>query len=533
MWGFSSRTTALLAVLALFGALTATAASAQTTAATCDGEVATIVGTPGADNLVGTPGPDVIAGLQGNDTINGGGGDDIICGGQGNDVLRGGEGFDIIFGAQGDDVIYAASGTTTALREDTRGARMFGGAGNDVINGSARWDRMQGGPGNDSLFGFEGRDWMRAGADNDTVNGGLGIDDMHGGNGRDTIELTSGDLVRGGAGLDLCNLGSGTVEMIISCGLNEREQAVVPAGAFTHTSFGGDTWTGEVHGVVPAGIGEFNNVEGRCFLVLGQITPGAISSGSVVSNGFTTPDIGVIVDGEYIDDGTECETAPAELVGYEWILLANATSGTDIPFYSEIFLPTTETGTITEVIVGDPRFGGDFVSIPPVTLPSIPIPTGLRVGSQVPDEGPIGVGAEFSYTRFDRDTWAGRVTAIESAPLSQFNNQEGRCVLVLGELTPTEIDEGIVSNPFSTPPIGVIIDGRYVADNTRCDTEAVEDRGFGWILDAEVTANTRYEFFAEFFIPEADDGTISHVVVGDHRVPEAFIFSSELLALTN
>jgi len=521
-----------LAVLALFGALTATAASAQA-AVTCDGIPATIVGTPGADNLVGTDGPDVIAGLQGNDTINGGGGDDVICGGQGNDVLRGGQGFDIIFGAQGDDIIYAATGTTTAQREDTRGARMFGGAGNDVINGSARWDRMQGGPGNDSLFGFEGRDWMRAGADNDSVNGGLGIDDMHGGNGRDTLALTAGDMVRGGAGFDLCNLGSGQPGMIVSCGLNEREQAVVPAGAFTHTSFAGDTWTGEVHGIVTADIGEFNNVEGRCFLILGEITPSAISSGSVVSNGFTTPEMGVIVDGEYYQDGTECDTDAAEELGYEWILLANATSGTDIPFFSEIFLPTIETGAITDVIIGDPRFGGDVVSTPPVSLPSIPVPTGQRVGAQVPDEGPIGVGAEFSHTWLDRDMWMGRVTAIEPAPLGQFTNDAGRCVLVLGEITPTFIDEGIVSNPFTTPEIGVLVDGRYIEDGARCGTDAVEDRGFGWILGAEVTVNTPYEFFAQIFIPDVDDGTISHVVIGNHREPEAFIFSVSAQALTN
>lgn len=100
---------------------------------------------------------------------------------------------------------------------------MFGGAGNDTIHGSDRWDRMQGGLGQDQLFGYQGRDWIRAGGDNDTVDGGPGIDDLHGGNGRDTIALTSGDVVRGGAGLDLCTIAAGAPAEVRSCGINSRE----------------------------------------------------------------------------------------------------------------------------------------------------------------------------------------------------------------------------------------------------------------------------------------------------------------------
>ena len=195
----------------------------------CSGIPATIVGTPGNDTLNGTPGPDVIVGREGNDTIRGLGGDDIVCGGKGNDIIYGGAGFDILFGAQGADTLYSTNGTSPSQRQDTRGARMFGGAGNDIIHGSARWDRMQGGVGNDQLFGYEGRDWIRAGANNDTVDGGPAVDDLHGGNGRDTIMLTDGDNVRGGAGLDLCNIALGSADSIISCGLNVREVSAIAA----------------------------------------------------------------------------------------------------------------------------------------------------------------------------------------------------------------------------------------------------------------------------------------------------------------
>lgn len=192
----------------------------------CDGRVATIVGTPGDDEISGTDGPDVIAGLQGNDTILGRGGDDVICGGTGDDTLAGGDGFDIIFGAQGNDTIFAATGSTEAARKDSRGARIFGGKGDDVVYGSNRWDRMQGGPGEDLLLGFEGRDWMRGGPDADQVDGGEGIDDLHGGNGKDLVLVTTGDTVRGGAGRDQCDL-AGEPKLLRSCGRNKIEPLVV------------------------------------------------------------------------------------------------------------------------------------------------------------------------------------------------------------------------------------------------------------------------------------------------------------------
>lgn len=198
----------VLLVVALLSSMMVTAAEAAASAI-CDGQVATLVGTAGDDTLIGTPGVDIIAGLQGDDYIYGAGGDDIICGGIGNDILIGGLGFDIIFGAQGDDEIYSAgvdeSTIVPGALEDIRGARIFAGAGNDIVYGSDRWDRMQGGPGNDILWGFAGNDWMRGGPGNDEVVGHTGKDDLHGGSGSDLVLGERNDSnVRGGAGVDFC-----------------------------------------------------------------------------------------------------------------------------------------------------------------------------------------------------------------------------------------------------------------------------------------------------------------------------------------
>jgi len=98
--------------------------------ATCRGQAATHVGTPGADTITGTPGDDVIVGLGGNDVIRGKGGDDLICAGPGRDRVSGGAGNDRIFGQGGNDILR-------------------GGAGNDLLHGGGGRDICRGGPGTD------------------------------------------------------------------------------------------------------------------------------------------------------------------------------------------------------------------------------------------------------------------------------------------------------------------------------------------------------------------------------------------------
>ncbi len=82
----------------------------------CFGHAATIVGTPGNDELFGTEGDDVIVGLAGNDLIRGGGGNDIICGGPGRDRLFGEAGSDILAGGAGRDRLNG--GTDSDFRDD-------------------------------------------------------------------------------------------------------------------------------------------------------------------------------------------------------------------------------------------------------------------------------------------------------------------------------------------------------------------------------------------------------------------------------
>lgn len=149
---------------------------------TCNGKLATRLGTPGSDTIVGTSGDDVIVSRGGNDTVRGLAGNDTICGGHGNDSLDGGGGRDVLVGQAGPDTISGGAG-----RDDLSGGGgsdvIFGRGGNDTVDGGIGADLIRGGGGNDRLDGAGGSDNVRGEGGDDRVNGGLGSDRLSGGNG--------------------------------------------------------------------------------------------------------------------------------------------------------------------------------------------------------------------------------------------------------------------------------------------------------------------------------------------------------------
>lgn len=149
-------------------------------AQTCFGREATIVGTSGNDRLVGTPGTDVIIGRNGHDVIHGRGGDDFICGNLGFEPEPNYDTGDDLFGGPGND----------HLDGGFDGNSMSGGTGNDLIRtgqGSAHseglGDRLRGGPGKDRLVGGRLYDDIVPGPGRDYVDGG--------GNSQDSINFAA------------------------------------------------------------------------------------------------------------------------------------------------------------------------------------------------------------------------------------------------------------------------------------------------------------------------------------------------------
>lgn len=225
-------------------------------AATCFGAQATIVGTPGDDDIVGTDGADVIVSGGGDDRVRGGRGADLICAGAGNDQAWGGKAADRISGGAGDDNLAGFFGDDELLGQGGDDQLVLD-PGDDVVDGGigtnilivlghhASWrlriDLATGtasGRGHDQLRNIQNLvifDWSgavkafgsgqanlfevhsgsavlrgRAG-DDALLTFGPGADRLFGGSGDDALLADAGDdYLDGGPGTDYLDGGDGT-----------------------------------------------------------------------------------------------------------------------------------------------------------------------------------------------------------------------------------------------------------------------------------------------------------------------------------
>lgn len=147
-----ARLVAMLCVLAGAGLILAESPTATLGGPIwkCNGVPASIVGTPGRDELRGTRRSDVIVGRGGDDVIRGRKGGDLICGDRGDDRIRGGPSSDSSGG-------FGPTGACCS-----RG--LFGGPGRDRLTGGVGNDFANGGRGADLVIGNEGiRDYCGGG----------------------------------------------------------------------------------------------------------------------------------------------------------------------------------------------------------------------------------------------------------------------------------------------------------------------------------------------------------------------------------
>jgi Ca2+-binding RTX toxin-like protein len=148
----------------------------------------------------------------------GGAGPEVLVGTAGNDTLLSGAGDDTLYGAPGNDFLRADGGADIAL----------GGLGNDTLYGGSAVsdpnddakDLLYGDTGSDWLYGNGGGDVLLGGDGADTLYGGFGNDSLYGGadsdsitDGNDWIAAGPGaDSLRGGFGNDTLFGGSGIID---------------------------------------------------------------------------------------------------------------------------------------------------------------------------------------------------------------------------------------------------------------------------------------------------------------------------------
>ncbi|MFC8537448.1 calcium-binding protein [Streptomyces sp. NPDC057249] len=107
-----------------------------------------------ARTVLGGAGDDMVMGPG---TLYGGNGMDHLMGDNGNQRMWGGRGDDMIEGYGGDDTVYAGPGDDHVMGGDGRDI-LFGGSGDDLVHGEGGDDFVCGGTGKDALDGGDGRD---------------------------------------------------------------------------------------------------------------------------------------------------------------------------------------------------------------------------------------------------------------------------------------------------------------------------------------------------------------------------------------
>ena len=145
---------------------------------------------------------DNLFGGDGDDTLNGGDDWDNLHGEDGEDTINGGDGLDWIYGGDGDDTLNGDDGTD----------RLYGEDGEDTINGGDGLDWLFGGDGDDRLYGNDGDDLLFGDASDLSFlsnyvsegNGGHGDDRLYGNDGNDVLlsGLWGNDRLVGGRDTD-------------------------------------------------------------------------------------------------------------------------------------------------------------------------------------------------------------------------------------------------------------------------------------------------------------------------------------------
>jgi Ca2+-binding RTX toxin-like protein len=129
-----------------------------------------------AATVVGGSGDDVLTGGPLADTLTGGSGDDLIDGGLGADTLDGGSGVDALDYSSRDNGVVVDLGLSDPVagepgeQDSLKGfEKVLGGAGDDVLLGTAGPETLLGGPGDDRLNGRGGADVLVGGTGRDTA----------------------------------------------------------------------------------------------------------------------------------------------------------------------------------------------------------------------------------------------------------------------------------------------------------------------------------------------------------------------------
>jgi len=141
-------------------------------------------------------------------------------------------------------------------------------------------------------------------------------------------------------------------------------------------------------------------------------------------------------------------------------------------------------------------------------------------------DSPIAAGAVWEYDSSwfgeDATVWDGIVLGVTEVPVNEYSAEEGTCYAILGTLMPTSLAEGeSFTSWIDAPSLGLIVNGTVQDEFGFCDTDQVEDAGFGNLLDVEVGLGTEFKFYSDVFVPATVTEAPDLVAIGDASSAEA------------
>lgn len=292
-------------------------------------------------------------------------------------------------------------------------------------------------------------------------------------------------------------------------------------------------WDVVLHGLVEADVQSENNI-GRCVHLVGVATPTFIDDDYRASTS-DLPDIGLLAGGEYLSAATECATAELATAGYDEFEIDGSILGAPLNFAESFFLEGDTPATIDAVVVGDEddpaAMGLDddensyFTDDVAEAIPERTVaPADLALPASMPlagTETTIGAG---------RDEWDTVFHGIfEVAPRDSDTNPDdgiGRCLVVVGESTPSSINAGYVTD--DAPSMALVAGGQIINGFGFCEEDAIVAAGYESHSANGYTRGTTMSFAQSFLVPPSVADQVTTLVVDDDSDERQF-FTADLI----
>ncbi len=145
---------------------------------------------------------------------------------------------------------------------------------------------------------------------------------------------------------------------------------------------------------------------------------------------------------------------------------------------------------------------------------------------------PLAIDTPWTYDTSwfgeDGTVWEGTFEGLVSLPVSEWDDDQGsRCFAIVGTMSPTSIEEdAFTTSSFDAPSLEAVVGGKVEDEYGNCDTDALDNAGYGAMYDAEVSVGTEYKFYDEVYLPSNVTGDVDLIVLGSASEADALFYQA-------